>query len=58
MEGTNQMMPNIDDVMRFEDGQMDHDEAYVFLKSLVDSGVIFQLQGFYGRAARDMGLLP
>ena len=51
------MMPNVNDVIRFENGEMDEDEVYEFLSGLVESGVIFQLQGFYGRAAAALGLL-
>jgi len=45
------MMPNIDDIMAFENGEMDEDETAVFFQHMIDSGVVWQLQGFYGRTA-------
>jgi hypothetical protein len=45
------MMPNIDQIMRYEDGQMDDDETIEFFQALVDSGAAWSLQGSYGRMA-------
>jgi len=45
------MMPNIDDIMAFENGEMDEDETAVFFQHMIDSGVVWQFQGFYGRTA-------
>lgn len=43
--------PNVDEIMRYEDGEMQEDEMVVFFQSLVDSGLAWQLQGHYGRTA-------
>ena len=50
-------MPNVDKIMRWEDGDMDDVEEREFFEELVSSGDIFHLQGMYGRRARDLGLL-
>lgn len=47
-------MPNIDDIMKFESGEMWQDELVVFFQGMIDSGVVWQLQGFYGRTAMDL----
>jgi hypothetical protein len=43
--------PSVDDIMRYEDGEMEEDETVVFFQGLVDSGLAWQLQGHYGRTA-------
>lgn len=46
--------PNFDlvsSVIRYEDGEMDDDEVLDFFQYLVDTGLVWQLQGCYGRAA-------
>lgn len=50
-------MPDLDKIIRFESGEMDEDETIEFLTELRDSGVLFQLQGFYGRTARALGVI-
>lgn len=50
-------MPDIDQIMRWEDGQMDEDEELEFFQGLVKSGAIYQLQGMYGRRAHALGLI-
>jgi hypothetical protein len=52
-------MPNIDDIIRYENGEMDEDEIVVFFQGMIDTGVVWQLQGMYGRQAYiliEMGL--
>lgn len=44
-------MPDIDKIMRYEDGQMDEEEMIEFFQELIDSGLAWQLQGSYGRTA-------
>ena len=44
-------MPDVDKIIRFENGEMDDDEVVEFFQSMIDSGVVWQLQGFYGRNA-------
>lgn len=44
-------MPNIDDIIRFENGEMDFDEVISFIQDGIDRGWVWRLQGFYGRTA-------
>ena len=41
----------IEDLMRFEAGDMDEKDTVAMFQRLVDSGLAWQLQGFYGRTA-------
>lgn len=40
-----------EDVIRYEAGEMDEEETNEFFQRLVDSGLVWQLQGSYGRTA-------
>lgn len=47
-------------IMAFEEGELEHDEIVEGFQHLVDSGMAWQLQGSYGRAAQrliDAGLV-
>jgi hypothetical protein len=48
---------SIDFIMRYEEGEVDAEEMYAGFQQLVESGLIYQLQGHYGRTARSLGLL-
>lgn len=45
------MMPNITDTIDFENGDMDDERVAEFFQGMINSGVVWQLQGFYGRTA-------
>ena len=45
------MMPNITDIIDFENGEMDAEAVAEFFQGMINSGVVWQLQGFYGRTA-------
>ena len=45
------MMPNITDIIDFENGEMDEEQVAKFFQGMINSGVVWQLQGFYGRQA-------
>lgn len=45
------MMPNITDIIDFENGEMDEERMVEFFQDMINSGVVWQLQGFYGRTA-------
>ena len=45
------MMPNITDIIDFENGEMDADAMVEFFQGMINSGVVWQLQGHYGRTA-------
>lgn len=48
------MMPNIDFINRFEAGEAEDDEIIEEFQKMINSGVVWQLQGFYGRMAANM----
>lgn len=44
----------IDKLIAFENGELDEDEVNELFQQLVDSGLAWRLQGFYGRTAHDL----
>lgn len=44
----------LDDMMEFENGTLDEDGIRRLFQHLVDTGMAWSLQGFYGRAAHEM----
>ena len=42
----------VSNIIRYEEGAMDEGEVIAFFQGLVDSGLAWELQGSYGRAAR------
>ena len=48
------MMMEIDEIIRYETGELDEEELISLFQRLVDSGVVWQLQGHYGRTAREL----
>ena len=47
----------VDKIMAWEDGQMDAEEELEFFQELVKTGLVYQLQGCYGRRAHALGLI-
>lgn len=47
-------MKMIDMMMAYEDGQLDMEQTIELFQNLIDSGLIFSLQGDYLRVARDL----
>jgi hypothetical protein len=47
----------VDGIMRWEAGEMPPIEELDFFKHLVATGLVFQLQGMYGRRAHTLGLI-
>jgi len=41
----------VDEINKYENGEMTEEEVISFFQGLVDSGIIWQLQGHYGRTA-------
>lgn len=41
----------VDDILRYEEGDMDEAEALDFFACLIRTGMAWQLQGSYGRGA-------
>lgn len=50
-------MNEVDNIIRWENGELDEVEEFAFFERLVASGDIYHLQGSYGRRARDLGLI-
>lgn len=53
-------MDTVDKIMRYESGEMCRDECIQFFQEIVDSGMVWTLQGSYGRTAKaliDAGLV-
>lgn len=44
----------VDDIMRYEDGDMSQQEEIAMFQKLVRSGLAWSIQGSYGRTARAM----
>ena len=44
-------MNQIDQIIAFEDGELDLDQTLDLFVGLLNSGLAWQLQGFYGRTA-------
>lgn len=42
---------DIDAILALEGGDIDQDEYVAAFQKLIDSGVVWSLQGYYGRAA-------
>tara|TARA_R110000796_G_C14298699_1_gene404951 strand:+ start:297 stop:482 length:186 start_codon:yes stop_codon:yes gene_type:complete len=41
-------------IMAFENGELENTEVYALFQSLIDSGMIYSLQGSYQRVAQDL----
>jgi hypothetical protein len=46
--------PTVDQIIRFESGEMCLKEQVKLFAHLIETGLAFQLQGFYGRTANQM----
>lgn len=46
------MLPDIDKMIAFESGELDEGQTVELFQDLVNSGVVWSLQGFYGRTAQ------
>lgn len=53
-------MDQLAQIIAYENGDLDHDDIVALFQSLLDSGLVWQLQGHYGRTAQallDAGLI-
>ena len=48
------MMPNIDKIIEYENGSMTDEDTIDFFQEMIDSGVVWSLQGHYGRMAKQL----
>ena len=47
-------MNQIDKIIAFEQGDLDEEGILELFQELIDSGLVWQLQGSYGRMARNL----
>ena len=47
-------MDQVSKIMAFESGDLDFDATVELFQELIDSGLVWQLQGSYGRVARSL----
>lgn len=45
---------HIDQIIAFEQGELDEDQIIEMFQQGIDSGLVWQLQGSYGRTARHL----
>ena len=48
------MLDLTDKIIAFEDGELTEEEVIELFQGLVDTGLAWQLQGFYGRTAQQL----
>jgi hypothetical protein len=47
-------MDHIDKIIAFEQGKLDFEATIELFQELIDSGLVWKLQGSYGRTARGL----
>ena len=47
-------MDQVDKIIAFEQGDLDEESIIQLFQELIDSGLVWQLQGSYGRMARNL----
>lgn len=47
-------MPDIDKIIAFESGELSSNEVLDLFADMITSGVVWHLQGVYGRVANDL----
>ncbi len=47
-------MDQLDKMIAFEQGELDQDEIVDLFQELINSGLVWKLQGFYGRTAAQL----
>lgn len=45
-------MDQVDKIIAYESGELSDEEIISFFQELINSGLVWQLQGHYGRTAR------
>ena len=45
---------SVNDIINYENGDMSFDQMVVFFQNLIDTGLVWKLQGHYGRTASSL----
>lgn len=45
---------NITKIIAFENGELDQEQIISLFQELIDTGYVWQLQGYYGRTAKSL----
>lgn len=45
---------NVSKIIAWENGELEPDEEIELFQNLIDTGLVWQLQGCYGRTAQDL----
>lgn len=48
------ILPDIDKIIALENGELEDEEVVELIQHMVDSGVVWSMQGSYGRLAADL----
>jgi len=48
------MMDHLDKIIAYEQGELSDDDTIELFQELIDSGLVWKLQGHYGRTAADL----
>jgi len=44
----------VEKIIKFENGEMNQEETIDFFQEIINSGLVWELQGFYGRQAMEL----
>ena len=47
-------MDTLGSIMEYEEGELSYEETIELFQELIDTGVVWELQGSYGRVAEDL----
>lgn len=45
---------HVSNIIAYEEGDLDHEQTVKLFQHLLDTGIVWQLQGHYGRTAKAM----
>ena len=48
------MIPDINKIIEYEDGSMTQEDTIEFFQEMINSGIVWKLQGHYARMAKQL----